>query len=197
MEGIKISFCRMIGNLILCLRRVRSLVTFHNNKIFILSNLGLVCFSLVIRAEAQKLSSETSVTLKEYDDMLADRAMEVAVIENSFGYSDKVRFIATLVFASAFFMLAYLALTVGRRNFPGTHSIGGGSTASAEPPVGEGLESTSIETITTISGGLPENLTQDSSALVSETLANSAPGLFSTILGLWISIVPYLLRAWG
>jgi hypothetical protein len=199
----------MLVYITLCLRYLMSLISSHPKKVVLASNLCAVLFCSLNLIEEQRLSAEASATLKKYQETVAaDRAVELAMAEKSletFNSADSDRFAALVILLLTLGFFAFMMSRTDLSDSPSSEikkssvesPINERSTASAEPQVGEGLESTLIETITTISDGLSENLTQDFSALVSETLANSAPGLFSTILGLWISIVPYLLRAWG
>ena len=163
-----------------------SLAKSHHNSILIVLSLGIACFSTATLLKLQKVSEETGVTLEKYREVLIERSVEAAVVEESLGNSTIVKYGAIALLGLSFFFLSYLAWVYARDNFPGGGTGDGppeGVAGSVEPQMGGRLDDSFVSNLNSLIDRFSEELTQlDFSALVSENFTGPALELIAFCL---------------
>ena len=165
-------------------KRLLSLAKSHHNNILIVLSLGIACFSAVTLLKLQEVSKETSTTLEKYREVLAERSVEAAVVEESLGNSTILKIGAGLVIGLSFFLLAYLTWSVAKNNFPDDGSPKG-VVGSVEPPqiMGGKLDESFIRSLEILIRRFSDELTQlDFSALVPENFTGPIAELLWKVL---------------
>ena len=122
------------------LNRLLSLAKLYQNGILLVLSLGLASFSMAISLELQKVSKGTDITLEKYREVLTDRSLEAAVVEESFGNPTILKIGFGLVLGISFFLLTFLISRVVRDTFPGYGFPPEGVAGSVEPQMGGRLD---------------------------------------------------------